>query len=348
MSEIHSAAILPDGTRRAYGASSARFPWWSFTKTALAICAMRLVEEGLLALDAPRPGKPYTLSQLLQHRAGVPNYGGLESYHKAVARGDTPWPRDTLLDAVGGDRLDFAPGTGWAYSNVGYMFVSEAIEAATGLKAGSALHRFVLAPLELSSIEWAHGASDFSDIHWPDGRNYHPGWVYHGCLKGTASDAARLLHALFHGDLLRRESLAAMLDHPLHLASEPGRGNFWVVPGSHLKDTIDMPENGMGQPEGAVPVLAKPGTAVFFDRRLWHAGTPNWSDVTRKVLFYGYGYRWIRTKDDMTVEHLWEGSDPIRRQLLGWGTNANGFYSPRDEDAPLRIWLRDHDPAAAA
>jgi len=223
MSEIHSAAILPDGTRRAYGASSARFPWWSFTKTALAICAMRLVEEGLLALDAPRPGKPYTLRQLLQHRAGVPNYGGLESYHKAVARGDTPWPRDTLLDAVGGDRLDFAPGTGWAYSNVGYMFVSEAIEAATGLKAGSALHRFVLAPLELSSIEWAHGASDFSDIHWPDGRNYHPGWVYHGCLKGTASDAARLWHALFHGDLLRRESLAAMLDpYPLGGAL-PGR-----------------------------------------------------------------------------------------------------------------------------
>lgn len=223
MSEIHSAAILLDGTHRAIAASSARFPWWSFTKTALAICAMRLVEEGLLALDAPRPGKPYTLRQLLQHRAGVPNYGALESYHQAVARGDTPWPRDTLLEAVGADQLDFAPGTGWAYSNVGYMFVRETIEAVTGLEAGSALHRFVLAPLELSSVEWTNGASDFDDIHWPDGRNYHPGWVYHGCLKGTASDAARLLHALFRGDLLRRESLAAMLDpYPLGGAL-PGR-----------------------------------------------------------------------------------------------------------------------------
>ncbi len=223
MSEIHSASISADGTIAANGAASARFPWWSFTKTALAICAMRLVEEGLLALDAARPGKPYTLRQLLQHRAGVPNYGGLDSYRKAVARGDTPWPRDTLLDAVGADRLDFTPGTGWAYSNVGYMFVREAIEAASGLEAGSALRRFVLAPLELSSVEWATGASDFRDIHWPDGRNYHPGWVYHGCLTGTASDAARLLHALCHGDLLRRESLAAMLDpHPLGGAL-PGR-----------------------------------------------------------------------------------------------------------------------------
>jgi ectoine hydroxylase-related dioxygenase (phytanoyl-CoA dioxygenase family) len=124
----------------------------------------------------------------------------------------------------------------------------------------------------------------------------------------------------------------------------PDRGNFWVAPGSHLNDHLAMPPDGNGQPEGARPVLAKPGTAVFFDRRIWHAGSPNWSDVTRKVLFYGYGYRWLRTKDDMTVQSLWERSDPIRRQLLGAGTNANGYYSPSDDDVPLRVWLREHCP----
>jgi ectoine hydroxylase-related dioxygenase (phytanoyl-CoA dioxygenase family) len=130
--------------------------------------------------------------------------------------------------------------------------------------------------------------------------------------------------------------------------SVEGRGNFWVIPGSHLCDTLALPEGGEGQPEGAVPVLAKPGTAVFFDRRLWHTATPNWSDVTRKVLFYGYGYRWIRTKDDMTVQDLWEGSDPIRRQLLGDGVNCNGHYTPTDADVPLRVWLREHSPEEAA
>jgi hypothetical protein len=39
-------------------------------------------------------------------------------------------------------------------------------------------------------------------------------------------------------------------------------------------------------------------------------------------VFYGYGYRWLRTKDDMTVQGLWPRSDAIRRQLLGAGTNA--------------------------
>jgi ectoine hydroxylase len=144
-----------------------------------------------------------------------------------------------------------------------------------------------------------------------------------------------------------RPRLSLKVAYFLSDTSASGRGNFWVVPGSHLWDTLDRSPDGIGQPEGAVPVLAKPGTAVLFDRRLWHAGTPNWSDVTRKVLFYGYGYRWLRTKDDMTASSLWEQSSPIRRQLLGWGVNCNGFYSPTDDDVPLRVWLREHSPAEA-
>lgn len=145
-----------------------------------------------------------------------------------------------------------------------------------------------------------------------------------------------------------RPRLSLKVAYFLSDTSEAGRGNFWVVPGSHLRNKMEKPADGIGQLPGAVPVLAKPGTAVFFDRRIWHAGTPNWSNLTRKVLFYGYGYRWIRTKDDMTVRDLWPISDPIRRQMLGWSSNANGFYSPTDVDVPLRVWLREHKPAAAA
>lgn len=126
--------------------------------------------------------------------------------------------------------------------------------------------------------------------------------------------------------------------------SEPGRGNFWIVPNSHLNNTMVRPESGIGQLEGAIPVCVKPGTAVFFDRRLWHAASPNWSAITRKVLFYGYGYRWIRTKDDMTVQDLYPKCDPIQRQLLGDGINCNGYYTPTDEEVPLKVWLKEHAP----
>lgn len=160
---------------------------------------------------------------------------------------------------------------------------------------------------------------------------------------GWHQDSGRVNHDI---DTRPRPRLSLKVAYFLSDTGEPGRGNFWVVPGSHLREDLDVPD-GKGQPDGAVPILAKPGTAVFFDRRLWHAASPNWSQITRKVLFYGYGFRWIRTKDDMTVADLWDDGDPIRKQLLGYGVNANGHYSPTDDDVPLRSWLKEHSPEDA-
>ena len=127
--------------------------------------------------------------------------------------------------------------------------------------------------------------------------------------------------------------------------SQPGRGNFWVLPGSHLSNTIDLPAGGRGQPAGAVPVLANPGDAVIFDRRLWHTATPNYSELTRKVLFYGYGYRWLHARDEMTYPDEWyESADPIMRQMLGHSTSNHGRTSPGPEDVPLRTWMEEHAP----
>ncbi|WP_216850240.1 serine hydrolase [Acidisoma sp. L85] len=224
---FHSAWIAADGLVGSEGSVSSLFPWWSFTKTVLALCTLRLVDDGRLQLDALRPGKPYTLRQLLQHHAGVPNYGSLKAYHDAVAHSDPPWSREHLLAAVGRDRLDFVPGTGWAYSNVGYLFVREIIEEATGLPLATALRELVIAPLELSSVRLAVTPSDMSDVFWPALRLYHPGWVYHGCLIGATVDAAKLLHALFSGSILNSESLDEMLERHELGGAIPGRP--WTV-----------------------------------------------------------------------------------------------------------------------
>jgi ectoine hydroxylase-related dioxygenase (phytanoyl-CoA dioxygenase family) len=93
-----------------------------------------------------------------------------------------------------------------------------------------------------------------------------------------------------------RPRLSLKVAYFLSDTSEVGRGNFWIVPGSQNDDVLERSANGIGQPAGAIPVRARPGTAVFFDRRLWHAASPNWSTHTRKVLFYGYGYRWLKPR----------------------------------------------------
>lgn len=51
---------------------SVPLPWWSFTKTALAIALLRLSERGRVSLDEVVEGKRYTPVQLLRHEAGLP------------------------------------------------------------------------------------------------------------------------------------------------------------------------------------------------------------------------------------------------------------------------------------
>lgn len=230
--QYHAAWITDDGKTGEAGAYAALFPWWSYSKTMLAACALRLVERKAVELNTALPGQTYSLRQLLNHTAGVPNYGGLASYHEAVARGDRPWPRERLLQEVGADRLCFVPGQGWLYSNVGYMYVRELIEGAYGGNLEAALQDLVLAAVTAPSVRVAMTPSDFTDVHWSDIRGYDPGWVYHGCLLGSARDAARTLHALFKGRVLSDESLKSMqARYPL---GDAVSGRPWVTHGYAL------------------------------------------------------------------------------------------------------------------
>ena len=119
-------------------------------------------------------------------------------------------------------------------------------------------------------------------------------------------------------------------------------GNFYVIPRSHLTRRLEPSPHGDPNPVGSLAVTAQAGDALIFDRRLWHAASPNHSPVTRKVLFYGYSYRWLRPKCAMNTVHVWDDCGPIRQQLLGACTTANGYFDPQEDDVPLRTWLYEH------
>ena len=124
---------------------------------------------------------------------------------------------------------------------------------------------------------------------------------------------------------------------------ETDRGNFHVVPGSHLQNTLKLPDDAQADPPNATPICTQAGDAVFFDRRLWHAAGRNTSVHTRKALFYGYSYRWLKPRDNMTVSHYMADADPVRKQLLGASPNGGfGFTSPTDEDVPLKTWIKEN------
>ena len=186
------------------------------------------------------------------------------------------------------------------------------------------------------------------------------GWniySYHSHLDVTppANPDTTTWQVAWHQDSMRvndeieihpRPRLSLKVGYYLSDVTEPGRGNTLIVPGSHVDDELDCPADGLSNPVGAEPLCVKPGSAVLVDRRIWHSRSRNESELTRKVLWYGYSYRWLKPKDDMTVSHLLDGADPVRAQLLGAGS-ANGVYDPVDDDVPLRGWLAENRTADA-
>ncbi len=187
------------------------------------------------------------------------------------------------------------------------------------------------------------------------------GWniyLYHSHVDITppADEQALQWRVAWHQDSMRvndeieshpRPRLSLKVGYYLTDARQPDRGNTLIVPGSHLQDEIDCPADGVSNPLGAEPLCVDAGTAVIIDRRIWHSRSPNLWNQSRKVVWMGYSYRWLRPKDEMTVRHLFSELDPIRRQILGDGLSANGTYDPADGDVPLRTWLREHAPEEA-
>lgn len=144
-----------------------------------------------------------------------------------------------------------------------------------------------------------------------------------------------------------RPRLSLKVGYYLTDVSGPDWGNTLLVPGSHRRDELDCPNDGVASPPGAVPLRVPAGAALLLDRRLWHSRSPNRGPHTRKVIWVGYAYRWLRPKDEMTVGGLLERAGPVRRQLLGHAASANSAYDPEDADVPLRGWLQEHCPSDA-
>ena len=207
-------------------------PWWSFTKTVLSAAALSLVRDGLVRLDDVVIEGPFTLRQLLRHEAGLADYGELADYHAAVARAEEPWAADQMLERLDAARLRYAPGGGWRYSNVGYMYVARLIERVTGLNLEDALMQQAFEPLGLSGVRLAKVRTDLANVCLGTASTYHPGWVYHGLLVGQLSTAAFFLDHLLAGRLLPESLLREM--QTARALGGPIPGRPWTSPGYAL------------------------------------------------------------------------------------------------------------------
>ena len=139
--------------------------WFSMTKIVTATAVLRLVDDGLLDLDAPasehvpglaspRSAGP-TVRQLLNHTAGLSNPLPLRWVHPA----DEPAPDpDALLTHLLRRRRAFAgpPGGAARYSNVGYLALGAVIAHAAGRPYEQYVTDAVLAPAGMTRTGFHH------------------------------------------------------------------------------------------------------------------------------------------------------------------------------------------------
>lgn len=181
----------------------------SITKSVTAWGVMRLVEKGLIDLEAPLsqylknwefpqsdyPAENITIGQLLSHTAGMP----LGDFTNVFAPGeDMPSNREVMTsEAV----LIREPGTGFSYSNTGYNLLELMIEEVTGRSFPDYMLNEILLPL---GLETATFNIDTTIVPYPP-TGYDlkektvPVYLYpskaSGGLFATAQDIARFVLA---------------------------------------------------------------------------------------------------------------------------------------------------------
>lgn len=134
----------------------------SISKLVVAVGVMRLVEAGVLDLDAdvsarlgwtlrhPRfAQQPITLRLLLSHRSGLSDGGERYAFDGRTRLQDVLQPGGAhFADGLNWSR-DTAPGTRFEYVNLNFGVVAQVMERATGERFDRLMQRLVLRPLGL-------------------------------------------------------------------------------------------------------------------------------------------------------------------------------------------------------
>jgi uncharacterized protein YbbC (DUF1343 family)/CubicO group peptidase (beta-lactamase class C family) len=195
------------------------------------LAVMSLVERGKLDLDAPlgrylREFKSasfsgVTIRRMLTHTAGFPGYPPTQSL-----AGGFPQAARTLAKKP----LDYAPGSGFQYSDTGFILLGEVVRRVSGDTIDRYLQHMVFTPLGLSDTSFRPtdakvariAPTEFWEGHMLQGRVHDPrarqlgGVAGHAGMFSTAADLARLCRMLLnHGTLdghriLRPETVRLM------------------------------------------------------------------------------------------------------------------------------------------
>ena len=178
---------------------------------------------------------------LLAHRSGLFDYFRHQGLRQAgVRRPDHAWTTDEILALDG--PAQYAPGTGFSYSNTNYVLLGLILEQVTGQPLATLIHDQLLAPLGLDETVFQQAGQPVGLVgakgFWKSGRASGNGptaptsgrrrptatvaWAA-GAMEGSVRDLLDWEMALYGGEVLTPDELAEMLDFYQGLGLRPGR-----------------------------------------------------------------------------------------------------------------------------
>jgi len=154
----------------------------SISKLVTAIAVMNLAQEGRLSLNDkvfgenailndnyfadPKDERAYdiTVAHLLSHEAGWSQRWGDQMFMPLVIAGqmgvELPVNTRTIIRFALDKRLHFTPGTGRAYSNLGYAILGLVIERITGMSYDEYCKKYIFEPLGIYDMTLARNLPD--------------------------------------------------------------------------------------------------------------------------------------------------------------------------------------------
>lgn len=229
----------------------------SITKSFVALCALRLEEDGKLDLNAkvadiapeiPVVNRwdatdPVRVVHLLEHTAGFNDFS-LAEFYDFDAPPETPL-KLTLQRFPGPQRVRWRPGTYVSYSNPGYGFAGYIVEKASGEDFAAYVASAILQPLAMNGSDMELNGAMATSLaqgyagNPPAPAPYHPIYLRPASeLKSTPADMARFVRMMLgRGELegariVSQESITRMEVSETSLAARArlkftyGLGNY--------------------------------------------------------------------------------------------------------------------------
>lgn len=233
-----------DREKRIPNGLETRFRLASLNKIFTALAIAQLVEQGKLSYDDPlskfipdfpdaKSAQKIRIKHLLSHTSGLGSYFNPAFYGKIEDMLDV----ESVLNVAGREPPEFEPGTGWRYSNIGFLLLGRIIEAAGGKNYYDHMHETMFKRLQMKGTGFPYydragpeialpyevrlGEGDRIEQAVPQIRVRRGGPAGDGA--STALDLLRFANALQKGEIVRKSTLQ-LLSSPKPELSSPSYG----------------------------------------------------------------------------------------------------------------------------